>query len=111
MVGEDGGGNPASYPILPSASSANSFPLFVSRHKALALLFEGGKTCDIEHEAAPRQLGGHSRQIAAQQLRIEHGEFLELPKPDIILMRRASAFRPRLETHSIAALGRRSRSR
>ena len=41
-----------------------------------ALFFEGGKTSDIEDEVTPRQLGSHSGQIAAQQLRIEHDEFL-----------------------------------
>ncbi len=43
----------------------------------LALLFQGGHFLDVEDETAARQLGGHSGQIAAQQLRIEHDDFLE----------------------------------
>jgi hypothetical protein len=37
-------------------------------------LLEGGNPLDIEDKAAARELRGHCLQIAAQQLRIEHGE-------------------------------------
>ena len=44
----------------------------------LALLFEGSKGRNVEHEPAPRQSGGNSGQIATQQLRIEQDEILDL---------------------------------
>jgi hypothetical protein len=42
----------------------------------LALLIQRRKPGDIQYEIAARQLGGRSGQIAAQQLRIKHDEFL-----------------------------------
>ncbi len=42
----------------------------------LALLLQRGNARDVQHESAPRQRGGNSGQIAAQQLRIKHCEFL-----------------------------------
>ena len=50
-------------------------PIGLDLH-GLAPLFQRCKGRHVEHKAAPRQGRGNPGQIAAQQLRIEHDEFL-----------------------------------
>jgi hypothetical protein len=48
-------------------------PIRLDLH-GLAPLLEGGNACDIENKAAALKRAGYSRKVAAQQLRIEHGD-------------------------------------
>jgi hypothetical protein len=49
----------------------------------LAPLLEGGNVRDIEGKTAALKRGGYSRKVAAQQLRIEHGDLLKLLKTSL----------------------------
>jgi hypothetical protein len=49
----------------------------------LAPLLEGGNARHIERKTAALKRVGYSRKVAAQQLRIEHGDFLKLEKASL----------------------------